>query len=127
MKYVVKSDALSLRGDCVLKGRELSEEELEGIDIDRLIGLGAIAVAEGESAAAASVEEEKSEQAEDSNPLPEYVEKTFDEMTKAELAAYGLTIGLQLDPKKLNKSQIIAEIEAALDSEEPGAEELPQE
>lgn len=39
-------------------------------------------------------------------------EKSFEDMTKVELEAYGRTIGIELDRRK-KKSELIAELEAA--------------
>jgi hypothetical protein len=100
-KYIVKHSVLSLRGNSKYQGEELSSDELEGIDIDRLIGLGAIEIRgeeQAEQAISSSVE------AEEEQPVK------LDRMNKQQLEDYADSIGLQLNPDAMKRDDMIQAI-----------------
>lgn len=96
-------ERIGVRG--VGEGALLTPEELEGIDIERLLRLGSIAKIE-EGAAAAEEE-----------PKPLTAEEELRELTKAQIFDLAIKAGATPDDlKKLKKDELIAVVIAAWDA-----------
>ncbi len=110
MKYKVTASVISLGiSKSAYRGDEISGEDLAGVDISRLLKMKAISPLPTESTCPEVVAAEDE---------PESDELNLGDMTKTELAGYAGEIGLELNPDKMNKAQMIEAIRARLAEEE---------
>ncbi len=102
MKYKVTAGVVSLGiSRSAYRGDEISGEDLAGVDISRLLKMEAISPLPSEPACPEAVAAEDE---------PESDELNLGDMTKKELAEYAGEIGLELNPDKMNKAQMIEAI-----------------
>ena len=117
MPYTVKDNLVNLGiNGAKYRGDIIEDQELEGIDVQRLIDLGAIASLARDEAPPVSGVVLQVTSSEEKKPAPsqEMSAEFLRSQTKVELASIGKDFGLELDPDGMNKEQMVQAILKAL-------------